>query len=415
MSQLTPSTRKINLQFAAVQGTYWICFFCLSGFMVVLLRQKGFSASEIGVLLSVQAISSIFAQPIISSFAEKHRRIPLKYIVDAQIVVAIVMIFILRFVGHQMIIATLIFMVLGASIYSSLSLINAIAMQIANSGIPINYGTARGVGSLMFAVTGVILGRVVERYGVEIIIPAFIICATLSMLIVTTMYAPTAIQEDPHEHALKGGFRELISFFSRYRTFAGFCLASILLFANHAFLNTYIPDIVDRLGGSKSDQGLVRSIAAFVELPIMAVSALLVTRIKAKKLLIISALFFAIKGLMTFFSGSLTMLFAVQLLQIPAYGLYFPLSVMFADRAVADRDRVRAQAYVNVAGMGIGMVVGNFVGGIILDYFDVPVLLFSSFIAGILGFAVMLAVLYRYQQPGETKLSGNSSPIVNET
>lgn len=415
MSQPVPSTRKINLQFAAVQGTYWICFFCLSGFMVVLLRQKGFSASEIGILLAVQAISSIFAQPIISSFAEKHRRIPLKYIVDAQIIVAIVMIFILHFVGHQIIIATIIFIILGASIYSSLSLINAIAMQIANTGIPINYGTARGIGSLMFAVTGVILGRLVERYGVEIIIPAFIICATLSMLIVTTMYAPPAIAEDPHEHALRGGIRELVSFFSRYRTFAGFCLASTFLFANHAFLNTYIPDIVDRLGGNKFDQGLVRSIAAFVELPIMALSALLVTRIKAKHLLIVSALFFAIKGLMTFFAGSLNVLFAVQLLQIPAYGLYFPLSVMFADRAVGDRDRVRAQAFVNVSGMGIGMVVGNLIGGLILDYFSVSVLLFSSFIAGMIGFVVMLAVLIRYHQPSDTKLSGSSSPMVKET
>ncbi len=109
------------------------------------------------------------------------------------------------------------------------------------------------------------------------------------------------------------------------------------------------------------------------------------------------------------------MLFAVQLLQIPAYGLYLPLSVMFADRAVGNRDRVRAQAYVNVAGMGVGMVVGNLIGGVILDHFSVSVLLFSSFISGMIGFAIMLAVLIRYRQPGETKLSGNSSPIVNET
>lgn len=415
MNRPTPSTRKINIQFAAVQATYWICFFCLSGFMVVLLRKKAFSSSEIGILLAVQAISSIFAQPIISSFAENHRRIPLKYIVDAQVIVAMIMVFVLNIIGHSMIAATLIFIVLGASIYSSLSLINAIAMQIANSGIAINYGTARGVGSLMFAVTGVILGRLVVIFGVEIIIPAFILCAALSMLIVTMMYAPPVEQEDQHEHAMKGGLFELISFFSRYRTFAGFCLASTFLFANHVFLNTYIPDVVDRLGGNEYDQGLVRSIAAFVELPIMALSALLVTRIKAKYLLILSALFFAIKGLMTFFSGNLTMLFAVQLLQIPAYGLYLPLSVMFADRAVGNRDRVRAQAYVNVAGMGVGMVVGNLIGGVILDYFSVSVLLFSSFISGMIGFAIMLAVLIRYRQPGETKLSGNSSPIVNET
>jgi len=69
-------TKKVNLQFAAIQGSFWISFLPLGGFAVVLLQSKNFTDSEIGIILAMQSIASIIAQPLISTFAGKHHAFP---------------------------------------------------------------------------------------------------------------------------------------------------------------------------------------------------------------------------------------------------------------------------------------------------------------------------------------------------
>ncbi len=403
--------RKANLQYAGIQSAYWVCFFCLVGYAVVQLEEKGYSNVEVGILLAIQSIVSIFAQPLVSAYAEKHRHIPLKRFITVQLIVSILAVASLYFLRHSMPAAIMLFSAFGASIYSSLSLVNAIAMQLTNAGIPINYGLGRGCGSLMFSVAGIIVGKLVQEYGVDMIIPSYIICACLMLFIVATMTTPRAL---PKEIPVADSIREsylsnLIAFIRKYKIFFGFCLASVFLFASHACLNTYIPNIVTALGGNKEDQGITRSIAAFVELPVMAAGAFLVAKMKSRKLLIIAAFFFTVKALATVFAGSLWVLFAVQLLQMPAYALYLPASVYFANESTGEGDRVRAQAYANAAGMGVGYVVGNLVGGALLDHFETISVNIAATVFAAIGFLLMAFSLSGKARHSPPKDSGSSS------
>lgn len=403
--------RKANLQYAGVQAAYWVCFFCLFGYAVVQLEEKGYSNVEVGILLAVQSIVSIFTQPMISAFAEKHRNIPLKRFIIIQLIVSILAVGSLYFLRHSMPVAILLFSAFGASIYSSLSLVNAIAMQLSNAGIPINYGLGRGCGSLMFSVAGIIVGKLVQARGVVMIIPSYILCASIMIVIVAVMTKPPALSQDiPRADSIRKSYTSgVMGFILDNKVFFGFCLASVFLFASHACLNTYIPNIVTALGGNNEDQGITRSIAAFVELPVMMAAAFLVAKIKSNKLLIISAFFFTVKAVATVFTGSLWVLFAVQLLQMPAYALYLPASVYFANESTGEGDRVRAQAYANVAGMGVGYVVGNLVGGALLDHYDTVSVSIAATVFGAIGFILMAFSLSAKSRHSPLNDSGNSS------
>lgn len=407
--------RKANIQVAGVQSAYWVSFFCLFGYAVVQLEEKGFSNVEIGILLAIQSIVSIFAQPLISAFAEKHRSIPLKRFVSIQIIVSIAGVVTLYFLRHSMPLAIVLFSAFGASIYSSLSLVNAIAMQLTNAGIPINYGLTRGCGSLMFSVAGIIVGKLVQTYGVVMIIPSYMLCSVIMLLIVSLMITPPALpKEIPVADSISKSYTAgAFAFISKYKMFFGFCLASVFLFASHACLNTYIPNIVTALGGNNQDQGITRSIAAFVELPVMMAGAFLAAKIKIKNLLIISAFFFTVKSVATVFTGSLPVLFAVQLLQMPAYALYLPASVYFSNESTGEGDRVRAQAYTNVAGMGIGYVLGNLVGGALLDHFPTVSVSIAATVFGAIGFVLMVLSLSARARQMPPNDSGSSSDSKN--
>ena len=123
-------TKKVNLQFAAIQGSFWTSFLPLGGFAVVLLQSKNFTDSEIGIILAMQSIASIIAQPLISAFAGKHPHIPLKKIVAVLLLIGASISSIFFFLPHLFIPAVLIFTVIGMTEFSAPSFINAIAMQL---------------------------------------------------------------------------------------------------------------------------------------------------------------------------------------------------------------------------------------------------------------------------------------------
>jgi len=389
-------TKKVNLQFAAIQGSFWISFLPLGGFAVVLLQSKNFTDSEIGIILAMQSIASIIAQPLISTFAGKHPRIPLKNIVAAMLLFGAAISSVFFFLPHLFLPAVLIFMVIGMTEYSAPAFINAIAMQLTNAGVKINYGVSRGIGSLSFALAGVLLGKLVDISGTDMIIPFSVILVLITCVLIWRMYAPPYKEQPAVDIASPAQIPQtnIWTFLRRNKVYTGFCIASSFIFACHACVSNFLPNITDSLGGSITDQGIIRGISAAFELPIMIIYSILARRISSHKLLTISAFSFFLKSLATMFVPSISLLFLVQAFQMPAFGLYTPAAVHFSDHSVTDADRVRAQAISMVAGIGIGNVFGNLGGGFILDKWGLPSMLFVATILGFIGFIIMFAALY---------------------
>jgi len=389
-------TKKVNLQFAAIQGSFWISFLPLGGFAVVLLQSKNFTDSEIGIILAMQSIASIIAQPLISTFAGKHPRIPLKNIVTAMLLFGAAISSVFFFLPHLFLPAVIIFMVIGMTEYSAPAFINAIAMQLTNAGVKINYGVSRGIGSLSFALAGVLLGKLVDISGTDMIIPFSVILVLITSVLVWRMYAPPLKEVTAVDVASPAQIPQtnIWTFLRKNKIYTGFCIASAFIFACHACVNNFLPNITDALGGSITDQGIIRGISAAFELPIMFIYSILARRISSHKLLTISAFSFFLKSLATMFVPSISLLFLVQTFQMPAFGLYTPAAVHFSDHSVTDADRVRAQAISMVAGFGIGNVFGNLGGGFILDKWGLQSMLFVATILGFIGFIIMFAALY---------------------
>ena len=391
--------KKVNFQYTAVQSAYWMSFLPIGSFAVVLLQSKNFTDSEIGILLAIQSFASIVAQPSIAAFAGKHVRIPLKKIVAALLVISAVIFSFMYFLPHLFVPALLIFAVMGATTSSVPAFVNAIAMQLTNAGIPVNYGIARGMGSMSFAVAGIVLGKMIDISGVDILIPFYAAACFVTVALLLTMHTPPVPEpsRDSDSTAPKTG---LVKFLMENKAYAGFCIASGLLFSSHAFINTFLPNITQNLGGSVTDMGITRSIAAACELPVMFIYSFLTQKFGSRRLLVVSGFSFFAKTLLTLLAPGIGFLFLLQVLQMPAFGLYTPAAVQFSDQSVSDEYRVRAQAISAVSGFGIGNVIGNLCGGFLLDLFGlVPMLICASAIAFV-GFAVMLVSLRRKNGAG---------------
>jgi PPP family 3-phenylpropionic acid transporter len=126
----------------------------LFGFLAVLLYSKGLSSSEIGLVTALSFLFSAFLQPLLGGLTDR-KNIPTKYVIACLLgVVLIASMFLSYLSASSVLVMMLMFIIMNALRMSVMSLINALAMHLKNIGIPVNFGIARGLGSLFFALGG---------------------------------------------------------------------------------------------------------------------------------------------------------------------------------------------------------------------------------------------------------------------
>lgn len=110
-------------------------------------------------------------------------------------------------------------------------------------------------------------------------------------------------------------------------------------------------------------------------------------RWSAGSLLTIAGMAFVAKGVWYLMAGSVWGILAAQILQMFSFALFASASVYYAEESMEEQDKVTGQACMSCT-ITAGAVVGNLVGGWVLDACGVGILL-----AVALGMAVTGSVL----------------------
>jgi PPP family 3-phenylpropionic acid transporter len=82
------SPRRIEVNYAGVQSSFWLSQLAYTGFAAVFLASKGFSDTQIGVTSSLMSVISILFQLFTSSFSDMHNHIPIKKVMTVVFLLA---------------------------------------------------------------------------------------------------------------------------------------------------------------------------------------------------------------------------------------------------------------------------------------------------------------------------------------
>lgn len=116
----------------------------------------------------------------------------------------------------------------------------------------------------------------------------------------------------------------------------------------------------------------------------------LVKRISSSRLVMLCGVFFFVKSLVYLFCGNMMQMYAAQVLQMGAFALYIPSSVYYVNEVMAPQDTFKGQAIM--AGTStLGGVFGSLLGGLIIDYLNVRLMLIFGTIIAFVG---MLTVFW---------------------
>lgn len=388
------SRKSLNIKYMASQIFYFGAFAAMMGYASVYLLYKGFSNSTIGIILSLCSILAVFMQPALASFADNHKNIEIRKIINTIVAIAIILSVALLVIPTNQ---TLIFILIVA-IFSLettiMPLINTLAFIFEKYGIQINFGIARGLGSVAYALTSMALGYIVEWSSPDLLPICYVVFNALLFIVVHLFVLPKNAQivnadEESETEAEVQENVSLLKFASKYKKFIVFLLGFVLVYFAHTIINNFFIQIVTNVGGNSSDMGNAVFLAAMLELPTMAYFTKLSQKVNCGTLIKASIVLFLAKHAITYLATNMVMIYIAQVLQMGAYALFIPASVYYVNCKVDNKDIVKGQSFVTTS-MTMSGVFANIIGGILLDAVGVSEVLLIGVILSLIGAVIVL-------------------------
>ena len=377
--------KSLDIRYACIHGFYWMLCCSMIGYASVFLLDKGFTNTTIGTVLAISNILAVFGQPAVASYMDKTSKLSLRMLISLILVVIIALSLVLCFLTGASMVMVVLTIVAFTLMLTLQPFIHSLTFAFEKNGIHINFGLARGIGSVAYAVMSLILGNLVAAFSPELL-PFFYVGLSLcALFFVYTFFLPGHKDEIVHqEKETEHDQLSMGQFIKKYKTFMLLLVATVLLFFDHSVINNFFIQVVNHINGNSADMGNAIFLAAVLELPTMALFTKFQQKIGCKNMMLISAVFFSVKHVLTYFAVNMFMIYVAQVMQMLAYAVFIPASVYYVSQLVEEHDMNKGQALVTGA-MTLASVFASLAGGVLLDALGVSKVLMIGAIISVLG------------------------------
>lgn len=379
--------KNLTVRYALTQCFFWASAMGAASYATTVLLEKGLSSSLIGILLAGSGILACLSQPFFASFADRSKKYVLPQIMLFLSAICVACFSAQLIPGMPVLAAGILYTVGMWASDAILPLLNALNVACDKGGYPINFGAARGIGSIASATASLVLGHILARWGHSWMFLFVVFFRILSMITIAGF--------PKLEKQISTGTADescgIAAFFLRYRWFCVSLLGISFLGMFHAMTESYLIAIMERLGGNSSNVGTALFISSMSGAPVIFFYAFFHKRLKNESLLKISALTFLLKSIMFCLAPSIGFIYALELLQTTSYGFLGPTQVFYAGARVKAADMVKGQAFIAVA-YTLGCSCGNFAGGQLLT-FGVSTMLIAGVAMALSGTVILFLTL----------------------
>jgi PPP family 3-phenylpropionic acid transporter len=369
--------RRIDTLYSAIQFSSFASSFVIFLYITVILQEKRFSNTKIGLTLALGSGLSIVLPPLIAAFYARHPHFPLRRVVASVRLVTLVFSVLLMVVHSPVALVSLIVVVISATTITGTSMVNALGMQFEKAGVPVNYGVARAFGSMGCAAMAYASGLLATYLGgSNAVIGASVLLVAVTGVCTLLFPVPErCVEAAKHTTApppVSGaiGFHLLKS--PANLLFFG---VMVLIWANMGVLDTYQVNILHSVGGGDMDFALMLAVMCMSEVPLALFFRPLTKRFSYVHLMTLGFAVLLLKDVALIFASSVPAVIIAQVCNLSTVGMFASASVYYCNGIVCREDTVQAQALFTGTAMAMGRILGNSLGGVILDHASITVLL----------------------------------------
>ena len=406
--------KMLNIKYGCIHGTYWMYYGVAGSFASAFLLARGYSNAEIGIILAVGNILAVFLQPLIADLADRSKKLSLIGVTQLSAVLLMVLTGLLFVMKQKSAALWVVYMFIMAWMTTLQPLFNSLAFKLEETGVHINFGACRSVGSLAYAVLCAFLGTLVEAKGVGVLPLSgeIVLLMLLASLWVTKTQFDRMVGEKTGKQAVQvlgecgqipvadaeeAEEINLALFVKRNKLFVVLNLAVIGVFFSNSILNNFMLQVVEGVGGTSEDMGRIFSVMAFLEIPALFFFDKIKERFSCQLILKFAAICFTLKVLLIYLAESVTMIYVAHLLQTLSFGLFLPAMVSFIGEVMAKGEAVKGQALYTVMTTASSMLA-SVLGGIMLDVSGPGFMLLVSTIVTGLGALVLVLIVDRIKK-----------------
>jgi PPP family 3-phenylpropionic acid transporter len=386
--------RKMNIEYALMQSGYWMTYCTVLSFAAVFLQARGYSGTEIGVILAASNLTALVLQPLIADLADRSKKVTVIRVLWALCAITAVFAAVTCLVSVRCMLLSVSYSMAFSLIIVIQPFMTSLTFEAEGWGIHINFGACRAIGSLAYAIMAAAMGRVVEALGTGVI-PVTTLIIIIGLMVILALFTARS-RSGPADRAPAAAKEEssgIVEFVRGNKRFSVFLLGVALLFAIHSLINNFIILVVQNVGGDSSDMGAICAFMALLEVPVMMLFDRLTRHISCSALLKFSVLMFTAKSLAVFLAPSVPWMYPAFLFQGASFALYTPAAVRYAMLVVDQKDAVKAQAFLTLTA-SFGSIFSSLLGGIMFDRIGVSsTLLIStavSAVGSVLAFAAVV-------------------------
>lgn len=387
---MKPGNRLVNIEYSLAQGGYWMGLCVVISCAAVFLQARGYTNSQLGLVIAVGSAAAFVLSPVLGGIVDRSDKI------NAAGMLWILLILQAVFIGAFLLLpgrspaVSVCYSMYIAVNTCLVPLLTQLCFDMGQLGYSINYGIARGIGSLAFAAAAAILGQLVETRTPELLIYAGLILTVFQMFVLLLLTLRLRSDTRPLMPSTSGEkSSSMLNFILENRRFCLLMLGIALMFFTHHLINSFLINIVRNVGGNTKDLGNINAYMAVMELPAMFLYARLSRRLSCPRCVRIGAVFFAMKALSIALASSLAGLYAAHTLQAVSYAMIIPALVEYVDLYVPKKDSARGQA-LSYSMTTLGGIFASFLGGIMFDSLSVRATLLVGTAVSAAGMSICL-------------------------
>ncbi len=400
--------RLLNIDYALIQAFFWMLYCPAGVFVSAILLEKEYSNFSIGVIIAVGSLLAILMETIIAHITDRVSSLTDIKMIKILIFALILAVLLVLFIGEKSIALTIAYIGLIVIHTTMHPFVNALSFTLEETGYQVSYGAGRSMGSLAAGLMCFAMGYFIAWFNSDVVLYAALFLLVLMALVIfrTDYHYKNAMvsseipmkaiskerTNDPAEEVQIG----MPEFIRRNKIFVVMSVGIIGLFFGNVIVENFALQIVQSIGGSTENMGIIIFLLSIFEMPTMLGFNKLKNHFSYAFLLRVSAVFFSLKIVIMYFAGTMMTFYLAQLCQVLGYGLLFPAIVSFTDHIMEKGEALRGQAIFTVA-LTLGNVIGSVVGGVILDLYTAHILLMAGSIVSAAGTILIVALVHRVE------------------
>jgi PPP family 3-phenylpropionic acid transporter len=386
-----PSWPRQSISFALFFFAYYGYVGVFSPYASLYFADKGMTAAQIGVLMSLMQVMRIFGPNLWGWVADHSRR---RVAVLRLTAMAALIAFCGIFFGNTFVQFFIVMVAINAFTSAQGPLSEALMLSEMHGDLT-NYGKVRLWGSVGFIMAVTVAGQMLDWWGIGLL--PWITLALLALVLIACL----RMDESPHppEHHEVPSVASLL----KRREVIAFFASSFLMIAAHASLYVYYSLYLAQIGYSNTVIGLMWSLGVIAEIVFFFYQAPIFRRFGIQRLMVASLLLAVVRFLMIGFgAASVTLLLVAQVLHAATFGVHHSASIVTLQRWFSGPLQARGQALFISISYGLGGTIGGLILSGLWDTFGSRAVYLMAAIFSLA--ATVAAVLsYRWQPNHEEK------------